>query len=117
MFSGKGAEDGGSRWNSNGKRMVHASDSRALAVLELVVHLDNTELMEDYSCCKLVIPSRLCEKFDAEDLPDGWDALAVNPMVSQSWGDDWLSYEQDTCAEGSICYCATGVELPGKSRT
>ena len=91
MFSGVGAakSDVG-RWNSMGGRMVYASDSRALAVLELVVHLDNTELMEDYSCCMLSIPSRLCEKVSAKDLPIGWDALAVNSQVVQPWGDKWL---------------------------
>ena len=100
MFSGEGAaksDDG--RWNSEGKRVVHASDSRALALLELVVHLKKTEPMGNYSCCKLSIPSRLCERFDVEDLPDGWDAPAVNPMVSQLWGDDWLSYGRTPVAK------------------
>lgn len=38
-FSGEGAAKYGGRWNSPGRRVVYLADSRALAALEMLVHL------------------------------------------------------------------------------
>lgn len=90
MFSGIGAAMYGGRWNSKGTHMVYASDSRALATLEISVHLKNTATLKAYSVCQIMIPDGLCEEVTAKDLPDGWDEMIVNPLVAQSWGDIWL---------------------------
>lgn len=39
-FSGVGASLAGGRWNSPGVRVVYAAESRALALLEQLVHYD-----------------------------------------------------------------------------
>jgi len=38
-FSGEGAQKFGGRWNSPGRRVVYTAGSRALAALEMLVHL------------------------------------------------------------------------------
>ena len=70
--------------------MVYASDSCALATLEIAVHLKNTAVLESYSVCQIVIPEGWCEEVTVDELPDGWDELGVNPLGAQSWGDLWL---------------------------
>lgn len=90
MFSGIGATMHGGRWNSKGHHMVYASDSRALATLEISVHLNTTAVLAAYSVCQIVIPEDLCEVVTADELPDGWDELVVNPLAAQSWGNLWL---------------------------
>ncbi len=39
-LSGKGAEVTGGRWNAKGTPVVYASEARALACLETLVHLN-----------------------------------------------------------------------------
>jgi RES domain-containing protein len=90
MFSGIGAAIHGGRWNSKGHHMVYASDSCALATLEIAVHLKNTAVLAAYSVCQIVIPEGWCEEVTVDELPDGWDELVVNPLAAQSWGDLWL---------------------------
>lgn len=43
-LSGQGAANEGGRWNSEGVFALYTSESRALAMLELLVHVDETEL-------------------------------------------------------------------------
>ena len=90
LFSGIGAAIHAGRWNSKGHHMVYASDSCALATLEIAVHLKNTAVLGAYSVCQIRIPEGLCEEVTAQELPDGWDELVVNPLAAQAWGDLWL---------------------------
>ena len=91
IFSGVGAVMHGGHWNTKGHHMVYASQSRALATLEISVHLRNTEVLEAYSVCRISIPAEYCEEVTGEDLPAGWDELVVNPLAAQAWGDAWLA--------------------------
>lgn len=43
-LSGQGAANEGGRWNNEGVFALYTSESRALAMLELLVHVDDTEL-------------------------------------------------------------------------
>ena len=90
MFSGLGAALYGGRWNSRGNKMVYASESRALATLEISVHLKNTSVLESYSVCDISIPEELCEEVGSDNLPRGWDEMVINPAAAQAWGDLWL---------------------------
>ena len=71
--------------------MVYASQSRALATLEVAVHLNNTAVLESYSVCEITIPDGYYEEIGPPDLPAGWDERVVNPLAAQSWGDLWLA--------------------------
>ena len=47
-LDGSGAKAHGGRWNSKGVPMVYASDSIALAALELLVHLHRGDILNQY---------------------------------------------------------------------
>jgi RES domain-containing protein len=47
-FTGEGARLYGGRWNSPGVPMIYASQSRALAALEMLVHFDSPKLLRSY---------------------------------------------------------------------
>ena len=47
-FSGEGARLYGGRWNSPGIPMVYVAQSQALAMLEVLVHLDTPALLAQY---------------------------------------------------------------------
>jgi RES domain-containing protein len=48
-FSGEGARLYGGRWNSQGVPVVYVAQSQALAVLEVLVHLDSPVLLGTYA--------------------------------------------------------------------
>ena len=48
-FNGEGARLYGGRWNSPGLRAVYTSGSRALALLETLVHLDTSAPLPAFS--------------------------------------------------------------------
>ena len=72
----------GFRWNSFSTRMVYTSGSRALATLEVAVHLDiHEDLPKDRFYVEIDIPEsvQILELY-REDLPKNWDAKP--PLVS-----------------------------------
>ena len=88
-FTGDGARLHGGRWNSVGTAAVYGSDSAALAVLEVLVHLHDSRPLASYSMVTATVPNALIETVDAASLPDGWDAFPVAAAV-QAFGDAWL---------------------------
>ena len=91
-LSGIGASmSKGYRWNGFSTRLVYTSESRALATLEVSVHLDLSEdLPTDRFYVEIEIPDEVAiQEIEIEDLPGGWNA---NPpdRTTQSIGDDFL---------------------------
>ena len=88
-FTGEGAEVAGGRWNSQGTRIVYASSSISLSILEILVHLESISVLSSYS----VIPFHFDESLAAElkegDLLKGW-AAHPPPVSSQRVGDSWV---------------------------
>lgn len=76
------------RWNSLYTPMVYASSSRALALLEVAVHLNiNSELPSDRFYVEIDVPDQLTiETLNRHELPTGWDARPPL-MLSQQLGD------------------------------
>ncbi len=87
-FDGEGGRKYGGRWNSVGVSASYASDSAALAVLEVLVHLKDTDV-PGYSLVSASIPDSLIEDIDKAALPADWYASAAALQV-QSIGDKWL---------------------------
>jgi RES domain-containing protein len=88
-FNGEGAFRFGGRWNTRGTRIIYASGSRALAALEMLVHLDDDSLLLNYSFITAQVPQELImpvEKF--RRLPKDWSSSPA-PAAVQSIGDDW----------------------------
>ncbi len=55
-LSGNGARIYGGRWNSKGTPVIYLSDSKALAVLELLVHTSINLLPQNLTLITLTIP-------------------------------------------------------------
>lgn len=81
----------GYRWNSLNTRLVYTSESRALATLEVSVHLDLSEdLPTDRSCVEIEIPDDIrVQEVIIGDLPDDWDAKPPG-STTQAIGDDFV---------------------------
>ena len=88
-FDGEGARLYGGRWTSPNRRVIYAASTLALATLELVVHLDQTEPLAAYSVFKLGIPGELVANAGSESLPRDWRAFPAPPILCKV-GDDWL---------------------------
>jgi RES domain-containing protein len=88
-FDGEGARLFGARWNSVGVRVAYASDSSALAVLEVLVHLVDVAVLPSYSLLSAMVPDETIEVLDPSLLPAGWTASPVPPEV-QAIGDAWV---------------------------
>ena len=81
----------GFRWNSLHTRMVYSAESRALATLEVAVHLDITEDMpSDRYLVEIEIPDNLkIIEIPISKLPKGWDSKP--PLLNtQQIGDDFI---------------------------
>jgi RES domain-containing protein len=86
-LSGLGAAQSGSRWNSRGVRMAYTSTSRALAVLEALVHVTREYFPHDAVLLPIEIPDNLIEVMP--ELPEGWDEIPYSPSARLA-GDRWI---------------------------
>jgi RES domain-containing protein len=89
-FDGEGARRYGGRWNSVGTRMSYASESVALATLEVLVGLQDTALLTAYSLVKVQFPETLIEKLDRRTLPLAWNQHPPSEET-QMLGDLWVA--------------------------
>ena len=89
-LSPQGAKLYGGRWNSKGNGAVYVSDSVALAVLEILVHLRNIGVMQHFMLCEITLDEASVMTLDPEKLPDDWQADSPS-YSTMSIGDEWLS--------------------------
>jgi len=89
-FDGEGARLHGGRWNSPGIRVAYASDSIALAALEVLAHLQSTKVLQAYSLVPVRFPEESVEILDAASLPAGWRRFP-SPVENQAIGDRWVA--------------------------
>jgi RES domain-containing protein len=82
----------GYRWNSLNTYLVHTAETRALATLEVTVHLDlNEDLPTDRFYVEINIPDEIqILQLQIEDLPENWDAKPPN-FETQFIGDDFVT--------------------------
>lgn len=96
---GRGAEASGGRWNRESTPLLYASNSRALACLETMVHF-GTSLPFNRYLVEISVPRALWEArmvFDAI-ANVGWDAEPAG-HVSLGWGTDWARGRGSLIAE------------------
>lgn len=89
-LSGKGAAKFGNRWNSKGIEMLYTSQSRALAMAEVIVHLSLASLPDDYMMIEIEIPDSFeIEVLNPQCLNVNWNS---NPpqAITQIIGDDFI---------------------------
>jgi RES domain-containing protein len=85
----------GFRWNSLYTKLVYTSESRALATLEISVHLDlSQDLPVDRHYVTIEIPDDiLILEVSIDDLPPGWDSKPPIP-ITQNIGDDFVNQNE-----------------------
>jgi RES domain-containing protein len=89
-FTGEGALLYGGRWNSPGVPTVYVASSRALAILEMAVHLDRTTLLASFALIPCEFPQRLVATLDRRELPARW-RQDPPPAELAAIGDRWAT--------------------------
>ncbi len=88
-FSGEGARLYGGRWNSPGVAVVCTAESRALAALEMLVHLDSPRILKRYVHCRVEFDERIVRELEPGEIPSDWRG---NPPAhsTQAIGNKWV---------------------------
>jgi RES domain-containing protein len=86
-MSGEGARRYGGRWNPPGIPAVYLAGSRALAALEIMVHVPRQMLQVDWRIIRVEVPDDWIE--EAAPPPPGWRKFPVSD-VARSIGGPWL---------------------------
>lgn len=92
-LSGAGARITGGRWNAPGTALVYASETRALAALETLVHFASAGLPFNRYLVRIDIPDPVWAAAAQEtpsSLPVGWDAEPAG-AVSIALGTRWIA--------------------------
>jgi RES domain-containing protein len=89
-FSGEGARRFGGRWNSPGVARVYTAQSQSLAALEILVHLESSDLLDQYVVIEVRMDSGLITHVGESKLPRDWQAEPP-PLGLQAIGDEWAA--------------------------
>jgi RES domain-containing protein len=86
-LTGSGAEKTGSRWNSRGIPMVYTSESRALCISEIAMHMPLGILPDDYEIVSLDLPGDISiHRIREQELPPDWK-LFPHAALTRKLGD------------------------------
>ena len=85
------ASSSGFRWNSKNTFIVYTSESRALSLLEITMHLDTSEdLPLDRNYLTIEIPNTVSmAEIKLKDLPKSWDVTPPG-LGTKFIGDDFV---------------------------
>ena len=89
-FDGEGASVNPGRWNSRGVPVAYASESRSLALLEALVHLQDAEVLPSFSFVGAAFPDDLVEVLAERSLPRDWRASPAR-QATRDLGDRWIA--------------------------
>ncbi|HEX8674630.1 MAG TPA: RES family NAD+ phosphorylase [Longimicrobium sp.] len=88
-LSGEGPRLYGGRWNRPGLPAVYTASSRALSVLEMLVHLQPRRLPRDLQLFTVEMPDDVpIETLAADGFPADWRAIGSSFCLDA--GDEWL---------------------------
>lgn len=89
-FSGEGARLYGGRWNTPGTPLIYTAESKSLAVLEILIHLESPDLLRKFVLFEVTIEDSLVTPLDPASLPKNW-RQDPPPPDAQKLGDEWAS--------------------------
>jgi RES domain-containing protein len=104
-FDGEGARLYGGRWNSKGKACVYLASAESLAMLEVMVHLDDYRLLTHYALLEVAIPENALMRLPADSLPEDWMEEPA-PSSTAEIGDSWLE------SQSSLALVVPSVVVP-----
>jgi RES domain-containing protein len=89
LWDGEGAFRRGARWSPPGVRAVYCAESRALAALEVLVHVEEVGdfVAQDWIVASASIPESHIEQ--PQKFPSDWRAYPYGPST-QSFGAEWI---------------------------
>jgi RES domain-containing protein len=88
-LSGTGTRLYGGRWNSKGKPGLYLASSRALAVLEVLVHLQPLLIPDNFCLAEIEVPDDSIEQVAVNHLPSNWKDISP-PGDLKKIGDNFL---------------------------
>jgi RES domain-containing protein len=88
--------------------MVYVAQSQALAVLEVLVHLDSPDLLAKYVLLQVSFDSLMVAELDRSILPTNWRDDPA-PITVQAIGEDWV------LAQKSVALRVPSTLVPGES--
>ena len=88
-LSGTGTRIFGGRWSSKGKPGVYLASSRALAVLEVLVHLQPLFIPDNFCLAEIEVPEDSIEQANTGNLPPNWKDVSP-PVEIKEIGDNFL---------------------------
>lgn len=83
-LDGVGGLTVGGRWHSRGRPVVYTAESSALAMLEVLVHLEVDGMLPNFQLLKIEAEAGL----KVQDWPR--ETLLPSEAASARWGDEWL---------------------------
>lgn len=89
-FDGEGAFRFGGRWNHRGCRVVYASGSLALALLEVLVHLDPAGRVPALTAIPIQLPQSLIDIAPMGAPSSTADAVPLPIGTTRQIGDTWI---------------------------
>ncbi|MCQ6958993.1 RES family NAD+ phosphorylase [Mucilaginibacter aquariorum] len=88
-LDGMGARLYGARWNSKGNAVVYLASSRALAVLEVLVHLQPLFTPSNFCLAEIEVPDNSILTLDIKSLPNNWQD-ASSPTQLKTLGNQFI---------------------------
>ena len=88
-LNAEGARLYGGRWNSPGVSVVYFAESISLAVLEVLVHVQSTRVLDSYSLVRIDFEPFMVQSIAANALPATWADFPA-PRELQALGDAWV---------------------------
>ncbi len=88
-LNGDGARLYGGRWNSPGVSVVYFAESVSLAILEVLVHVEATRILESYSLVRIDFEQSYVRTMAVNELPHSW-ANYPAPGEVQAIGNAWV---------------------------
>lgn len=89
-LTGDGARIHGGRWNHRGTSVIYASESRALATTEYLVHVPMSLVPDDLRIVTILIPDAMGpETIEPDALPSNWRTYPA-PKELADIGSQWV---------------------------
>jgi RES domain-containing protein len=86
-LSGEGAARSGNRWNSPGVRIGYTATGRALAVLEMLVHVTRETIPHDIVLIAIEVPDEVVTEL--KPVPKNWNAVPYGDHARAA-GNAWV---------------------------
>ena len=89
-LSGTGTKLFGARWCNKGKPGLYLAQTRALSVLEVLVHLQPLFVPYNFCLAEIEVPDHSIAKITLSSLPENWKDISPIAEIKKI-GDDFLA--------------------------